>query len=98
MRICCFYAIYQPLLIRDSFEYSDKLTLSVADLGHIELATESDKAYGIDKWAALFRSISWEEILMTAKNDEYLMEATKDAEIEALKKNSRLTPTSQKNS
>jgi predicted RNase H-like nuclease (RuvC/YqgF family) len=49
----------------------------VVDLKHIELATDADKAYGIDKWAALFRSISWEEILMTAKNDEYLMEATK---------------------
>ncbi len=63
--------------VRDPFEYSDKLTLSVVDLRHIELATDADKAYGIDKWAALFRSISWEEILMTAKNDEYLMEATK---------------------
>ena len=49
----------------------------MVDLKHIELATEADKAYGIDKWAALFWSISWEEILMTAKNDEYLMEATK---------------------
>ena len=49
----------------------------MVDLKHIELATDADKAYGIDKWAALFRSISWEEILMTAKNDEYLMEATK---------------------
>ena len=63
--------------LKDHFEYSDKLTLSVVDLKHIELATETDKAYGIDKWASLFRSISWEEILMTAKNDEYLMEATK---------------------
>lgn len=63
--------------VADHFEYSDKLTLSVVDLKHIELATDADKAYGIDKWAALFRSISWEEILMTAKNDEYLMEATK---------------------
>ena len=72
-----FYATYRLLNIRDYFEYSDKLTLSVVDLKHIELATDADKAYGIDKWAALFQSISWEEILMTAKNDEYLMEATK---------------------
>ena len=72
-----FYATYRLLNLKDHFEYSDKLTLSVVDLKHIELATDADKAYGIDKWAALFRSISWEEILMTAKNDEYLMEATK---------------------
>ncbi len=72
-----FYATYRLLNIRDAFEYSDKLTLSVVDLRHVELATESDKAYGIDKWAALFRSISWEEILMIAKNNEYLMEAAK---------------------
>lgn len=72
-----FYATYRLLNIRDAFEYNDKLPLSVLDLGHIELATESDKAYGIDQWSALFRSISWEEILMIAKNNEYLMEAAK---------------------
>lgn len=49
----------------------------MVDLTHIELATNEDKAYGIDKWASLFKAISWEEIRMAAKNDEYLMEATK---------------------
>lgn len=72
-----FYATYQLLNLRNHHLYSDKFTLSVVDLTHIELATNEDKAYGIDKWASLFKAISWEEIRMAAKNDEYLMEATK---------------------
>ena len=71
-----FYATYRLLNLKTHHVYSDKFTLSVVDLTHIELATEEDKAYGIDKWAALFKSISWEEIRMAAKNNEYLMDAT----------------------
>lgn len=36
--------------------YSDKLRLSIINLKHIDLATEADKAYHIDEWAALFQS------------------------------------------
>lgn len=49
----------------------------MVDLTKIELATDEDRAYGIHKWAALFKAISWEEIRMAAENNEYLMEATK---------------------
>lgn len=72
-----FYATYRLLNLKNHHLYSDKFTLSVVDLTHIELATDEDKAYGIDKWAALFKAISWEEIRMAAENNEYLMEATK---------------------
>lgn len=43
--------------------YSDKFTLSVADLTHIELSTDEDKAYNIDRWAWLFKSTTWEEFI-----------------------------------
>ena len=55
--------------------YSDKFTLSVVSLKHIDLATEEDKAYGIDYWAALFKAKTWEDLRMLANNNEALQEA-----------------------
>ena len=57
--------------------YSDKLRLSVVDLTHIDLATEEDKQYHIDQWAALFKAATWEEIKMIAQQNDYLQEASK---------------------
>jgi hypothetical protein len=49
--------------------YSDKFTLGVVDLTHIELATDEDKTFGIDKWARLFKTGTWEELkAMGAQN------------------------------
>ena len=56
--------------------YSDKFTLGVIDLTHIELATEEDKAYEIDRWARLFKSTTWEEIKMIAENNPVFTEAS----------------------
>ena len=50
--------------------YSDKFTLYVLDLNHIELATEEDKQDRIDHWASLFKATTWEEIRMIAKDNE----------------------------
>lgn len=72
-----FYSTYRLLNVKNHHLYSDKFTLCVVDLTHIDLATDEDRAYGIDKWASLFKAISWEEIRMAAKNNEYLTEATK---------------------
>lgn len=71
-----FYATYQLLNIKNHSVYSDKLRISVLDLTQISLATEEDKAYGIDQWAALFKATTWEEIKMLAQNDEYIKEAS----------------------
>lgn len=49
--------------------YSDKFCLSMLDLTQIQLATEEDKAYGLDKWAALFKATTWEEIKMLAADN-----------------------------
>ena len=55
--------------------YSDKLTLHVLDLNHTELATQEDKAWGIDYWAELFKATTWEELKMIAQSNEYMAEA-----------------------
>ena len=48
----------------------------MVDLTHIELATDEDKSYGINHWAKLFKSTTWEEIKMIAKTNPVLSEAS----------------------
>ena len=48
----------------------------MVDLSHIDLATEEDKLFEIDRWAKLFKSTTWEEIKMIAEGNETLMQAT----------------------
>ncbi len=71
-----FFGIYRLMNEKDHYLYSDKLTLGVVDLKHIELATEEDRAFQIDHWALLFKATTWEEIRMIAENNEYMTEAT----------------------
>lgn len=72
-----FYARYKFMNIENHLIYSDNLELCVLDLTQIELATQEDKDYQIDYWAALFKSRTWEEMKMLAKKNEYMEEATK---------------------
>lgn len=46
----------------------------MVDLPHIELATDEDRAYGIDRWARLFKSTTWEKIKMISENNPILTE------------------------
>lgn len=71
-----FYATYKLLNIKNQHLYSDKFTLGVVDLTHIELATGEDKTYGIDRWARLFKSTTWEELKMIAKNNPDMTDAS----------------------
>lgn len=71
-----FYATYKMMNVKNHNIYSDKFRLSVVDLTCIRLATKEDKHYGTDRWAALFKSTTWEEIKMLAKNNEYIHEAS----------------------
>lgn len=64
-----FFATYRMMNVKNHIIYSDKLSLSVVDLTHIDLATEEDKLYRIDSWASLFKATTWEEIKMIAQND-----------------------------
>lgn len=70
-----FYATYQMLNIKNHLLYSSKFTLFVVNLNEIKLATEEDREYQIDYWAAMFKAGTWEEIKMLTKGNEYLQEA-----------------------
>ena len=71
-----FYATYKLLNIKNHKLFSDKLCLRVVDLTRIDMATEEDKLFEIDRWAKLFKATTWEEIKMIAEGNETLMQAT----------------------
>ena len=71
-----FYATYKLENVKTHHIYSDKFTLCVVDLTCIDLATDEDRKYHIDSWAALFKATTWEEINMIASKNEYLNEAS----------------------
>ena len=52
---------------KNMHSYTDKFSLHVIDLRHIDLATEEDKAYQTDVWAAFFKAKTWEEMRMLAE-------------------------------
>ena len=52
--------------------YTDKFKLSVIQLNHTELATDEDRLYEIDKWAALFKAKTWEELKSMAVSNQYM--------------------------
>ena len=37
------------------------------DLTQIDMASDEDKAYGIDTWATVFKAKTWEELRMAGK-------------------------------
>ena len=73
-----FNGCYKFLNVKNHGLYSDKLTLYVVDLTHIELATEEDKAWGIDHWARLFTANTWEEVKMIAEKDIHMQAAAEE--------------------
>lgn len=70
-----FFANYYLMNEKNHRIYSDKFRLSVLDLTQIQLATREDRAYRIDRWAALFKSTTWEELKMLAKTNQYIGDA-----------------------
>ena len=52
------------------------MRISVLDLSRIDLATEEDRQYQLDYWAALFKAKTWEELQMLAQNNNYFKEAS----------------------
>lgn len=45
------------------------------DLTQRKLATEEDRLYRIDDWAALFKATTWEDLKMLAEKNSYIAEA-----------------------
>jgi len=70
-----FYSSYLMMNSKNYTVYSDKLRLSVLNLPQIHLATQTDRAYQLDYWAALFQSTTWEDIRMIASKNEAIQEA-----------------------
>jgi predicted transposase/invertase (TIGR01784 family) len=70
-----FFATYQMRNSHDNHLYTDRFNLIVISLNQIELATDEDKAHGIDRWARLFKSKTWEELIMVANDDKYMTSA-----------------------
>ena len=71
-----FYSTYQFLNVKNHTLYSDKWRISVLDLSRIDLATEEDRQYQLDYWAALFKAKTWEELQMLSQNNHYFKEAS----------------------
>ena len=71
-----FFATYQLRNNKNNWLYTGKFSIHVIDLTRIDLATEEDKYYEIDRWAKLFKAATWEELKMIAKNDPDLMQAS----------------------
>lgn len=67
-----FYATYKLTNIRNGMVYSDKFSLGVIDLKHIELSTNVDKEYQLDTWAQFFTSTTWEEVIMIAEKNPHI--------------------------
>lgn len=70
-----FHAIYKMQNVKNHNVYTDKFMLHVIELNNIELATEEDHAYGIDKWASFFKAKTWEDIRMIVDNNPALQSA-----------------------
>ena len=45
------------------------------DLTQIDMASDEDKAYGIDTWATVFKAKTWEELRMAVQSNEYIKDA-----------------------
>ena len=70
-----FNALYQLLNVKTKRLYSEKFSIHVIDLSRIDLATEEDLHYGIDRWAKLFKTKTWEDLRMITKNNETMQKA-----------------------
>ena len=72
-----FYARYRLMNVVTNQIYNDKFALHVLSLGQIKRATTDDCKWELDRWAALFKAKTWEELKMIASNDKTLSSAAK---------------------
>ncbi len=72
-----FYSTHHLRNDRSGRVFTGNFSLSVLNLRRIELATEEDKKWHLDKWAALFKAKTWEELRMIAAQDEEMTIASR---------------------
>ena len=70
-----FYATYMMENVKSHMIYTDKIQLSVIQLCSIELATDEDCLYEIDRWASLFKAKTWKELKSVAASNQYMQSA-----------------------
>ena len=70
-----FTSCFRLMEEKEHYTYTNLIEIHVVDLTNIGLATENDKKYGTDKWAALFKATTWEELKMLAAKNPAIDEA-----------------------
>ena len=70
-----FYSMNRLMDIDDHNIYTEKLSIGYVNLTRIDLATDIDRQYNVDKWAKFFMSKTWEEIRMLAEEYPVIEEA-----------------------
>lgn len=68
-------AFYSEYILKERIsgkEFSDKFTLRVLSLRHIENAANKADPNGLYQWAKLFKANSWEDLKMIAQENSYM--------------------------
>ena len=64
-----FYSTHHLINDKTGKAFTGNFALSVLNLRRIELATDEDISWRIDRWAKLFKADTWEELRMIATED-----------------------------
>ncbi len=64
-----FYSTHHLINDRTGNPFTGNFALSVLNLRQIDIATDEDKMWRIDRWAKLLKAQTWEELRMIAAND-----------------------------
>lgn len=67
-----FLSEYYLTNIKNKHIYTGNFHLEVVSLKYLNNAIDKDDPNGIYRWARLFKSTTWEELIMIAKNNEYM--------------------------
>lgn len=70
--------VTNPISLGETFSSKDfilDVRVVLNDGRLIDLATEEDRLYGIDRWAKLFKTKTWEDLRMIKKNNETMQKA-----------------------
>ena len=67
-----FFSAYEMCDTEDGYKFNSNFALFVIDLSQIDMATEADKAIGLDKWCRLFKAKTWDELKKFAKEDKLM--------------------------
>ena len=72
-----FYSTHHLVNDKTGAVYTGNFVLSVLNLRQIDMATDEDKKWQIDRWARLFKASRWEELRMIAAQDNEMTDAAK---------------------